>query len=152
MFSLKVVKFVFLLASVAGDFIMQKIVHRFFLFFFFDIRFIVHREFVPQGQPVNRELNCEVLRRLKGDVRRKRPYMWFAKNLIFSEHHQDFVTREFHDKYNILSHPPYPPHLAPADFHRFPKQEMQLKDRHFNTVAEIKDESQKILDSLPINK
>lgn len=90
-------------------------------FFFFDIRFIVHREFIPRDQTVNREFNCEVLRRLKGYVRRKRPYAWIEKDLIFSGHHQHSLTREFHAKYSILSHPPYPPDVAPADFHRFSK-------------------------------
>jgi histone-lysine N-methyltransferase SETMAR len=38
---------------------------------FFDIRGIVHREFVPQGQTVNKTFYCEVLRRLRENIRRK---------------------------------------------------------------------------------
>jgi hypothetical protein len=39
------------------------------LIVFFDIRGIVHREFVPEGQNVNAEFYCNVLRRLKEDMR-----------------------------------------------------------------------------------
>jgi histone-lysine N-methyltransferase SETMAR len=39
------------------------------LIVFFDIRGIVHREFVPQGQTVNKKFCCEVLRRLRENIR-----------------------------------------------------------------------------------
>ena len=40
---------------------------------FFDIRGIVHYEFVPTGQTVNQVYYLEVLERLHEKVRRKRP-------------------------------------------------------------------------------
>ena len=43
---------------------------------FFDWKGIVHHEFVPRGQMVNRELYQEVLARLREAVRRKRPELW----------------------------------------------------------------------------
>ena len=46
------------------------------LIVFFDVRGIVHREFVPPGQTVNQEFYLEVLRRLRENVRRKRPELW----------------------------------------------------------------------------
>jgi len=41
-----------------------------------DVQGIVHREFVPPGQTVNQEFYFEVLRRLRENVRRKRPELW----------------------------------------------------------------------------
>jgi len=41
------------------------------LIVFFDIRGMVHHEFVPKGQIVNAEFYCNVLRRLREDIRRK---------------------------------------------------------------------------------
>jgi hypothetical protein len=41
-----------------------------------DFRGIVHREFVPQGQTVNTKFYCEFLRRLRENIRRKRPDLW----------------------------------------------------------------------------
>ena len=43
---------------------------------FFDSRGIVHHEYAPEGQIINKEYYLEVLRRLRGAVRRKRPDMW----------------------------------------------------------------------------
>ena len=40
---------------------------------FFDWKRIVHHEFLPRGQMVNKQLYQEVLARLRGAVRRKRP-------------------------------------------------------------------------------
>jgi len=41
------------------------------LIVFFDIRGIVHHEFVPEGQAVDAEFYCSVLCRLREDIRRK---------------------------------------------------------------------------------
>jgi len=43
---------------------------------FFDWKGIFHREFVPRGQILNKQLYQEVLARLRGAVRRKRPELW----------------------------------------------------------------------------
>jgi len=46
---------------------------------FFDWKGIVHHEFVPRDQMVNKELYQEVLSRLRDAVRRKRPELWENK-------------------------------------------------------------------------
>jgi len=43
---------------------------------FFDIKGIVHKEFVPRGQTVNSVFYCDVLRRLREKVQRQRPQLW----------------------------------------------------------------------------
>jgi histone-lysine N-methyltransferase SETMAR len=43
------------------------------LIVFFDIRGIVHHEFIPEGQTVNAEFYCNVFLRLREDIRGKRP-------------------------------------------------------------------------------
>jgi histone-lysine N-methyltransferase SETMAR len=108
---------------------------------FFDIRGIVHREFVPQGQTVNKKFYCEVLRRLRENIRRKRSDPWRAKNWILHDDnapcHRALIVREFLANHNMLSlpHPPYSPDLSPADFFLFPKMKMQLKGRRFHSVT-----------------
>jgi len=46
------------------------------LVMFCDWKGIVHHEFVPRGQMVNRQLYQDVLARLRDAVRRKRPELW----------------------------------------------------------------------------
>jgi len=50
------------------------------LIVFFEVRGIVHREFIPPGQTVNQEYYLEVLRRLRENVQRKRPELWRSGN------------------------------------------------------------------------
>ena len=57
------------------------------LIIFFDIRGIVHKEFVPPGQTVNGKFCCKVLRRLRENVRRKRSETW--KNGDWLLHHDN---------------------------------------------------------------
>jgi hypothetical protein len=51
----------------------------------------------------------------------------------------------------IVPHPPYLPDLAPCDFALFPKLKLKLKGRSFETVFDIRRESQAILDSIKEN-
>jgi hypothetical protein len=51
------------------------------LVIFFDIKRIVHKEFVLAGQTVNSTYYCDVLWRLRENVRRFRPEHWTQKLL-----------------------------------------------------------------------
>ena len=44
--------------------------------YFFDCEGVVHYEFAPRGQMINKENYVEVLERLRNAVRRKRPRFW----------------------------------------------------------------------------
>jgi len=124
------------------------------LIVFFDIRGIVHHEFAPEGQTVNAEFYCNVLRRLRKNIRRKRPELWCVGNWLLHDDnapsHRALVTREFlaHKGIITLPHPPYSPDLAPCDFFFFPKMKLQLMGRRFDRVEEIQRESQNVLGTL----
>jgi transposase len=113
------------------------------LIVFFDIQEIVHHGFVPEGQTVNAEFYCNVLSRLREDIQRKRPVLWYAGNWLLHDDnapsHRALVTREFlaHKGIITLPHPPYSQDLAPCDFFLFLKMKLQLKGRHFDRVEEI---------------
>ncbi|UYV77670.1 hypothetical protein LAZ67_15001859 [Cordylochernes scorpioides] len=86
---------------------------------FFDIRGIVHCEFVPQGQTVNSAFYLEVLRRLKRQIARVRTDI---KDTVKLHHdnatsHTDFIITNFLARSNtpVIPHPPYSPDLAPID-------------------------------------
>jgi hypothetical protein len=61
-------------------------------------------------------------------------------------------TQRFLAKYKmaLIPHPPYSPELAPCDFFLFPEMNLKLKERRFDTIEEIKAESQGVLDTLTV--
>ena len=117
--------------------------------FFFDIRGILHKEFVPPGQTDNGNFYCDW-----GKVRHKWPEMW--KNGDWLLHHDNapahtwLIVREFLTNSNMTTvpHPAYSPDLAPCDFFVFTKMKLQLKERHFVSIEEIQAVSQQVLNTL----
>ena len=87
---------------------------------FFDWKGIVHHEFVPHGQMVNKQLYQEVLARLRDAVRRKRPELW--ENQTWILHHDNapahvlLLIRSYLAKHqtSVVPHEPYSPDLAPS--------------------------------------
>jgi len=85
---------------------------------FFDIDGLVHHEYVPRGQTVNKEFHKTVLQRLRDAVRGHRPEKWRSGNWILHHDnapaHRAVTTNEFLTKHNLssLPHPPYSSDLA----------------------------------------
>ena len=107
----------------------------------FDQEGIVHWQFVPPGMTVNADFYCDVLRRLRENVQRKRP----QKLIIQHDNvpaHRSFKVSQFLAKNNttVIPHPPYLPDLAPCDFFLFPMLKLRMKGRRFETIEEIQEE------------
>ena len=89
---------------------------------FFDQEGIVHREFVPPGMTVNADFYCDVIIRLRENVRRKRPQKWRNQNFIIHHDnvpaHSSFKVSQFSAKNNmtVIPQPTYSPDLAPCDY------------------------------------
>ena len=82
---------------------------------FANIQGVVCKEFVPPGQTMNDKLYCEVLKRLREGIRRKRPDKW-KKNNWFLHHdnaptHISLIVQQFRTSKNITVIPP-PIHLT----------------------------------------
>jgi len=60
---------------------------------FFDSECIVHHEYAPDGQTINKEFYLEVLRHLHESVRRKRPEKWRDGDWIL---HRDNAAHTLH--------------------------------------------------------
>jgi len=104
---------------------------------FFDIRGIVHYEFVPTGQTVNQVYYLEVLEMLREKVRRKRPE-FFANNSWILHHdnasaHTALSVREFlaTKQITVLEHPAYSLDLAPSDFFSVPEDKRNTERKAF---------------------
>jgi hypothetical protein len=63
--------------------------------------------------------------------------------------HTSVLTQQFlaKNKMAVILHPLYSPDLAPCDFFLFPKRKLKLKGHWFDTIEEIKDESQRVFDT-----
>ena len=100
----------------------------------------------------NAAFYVEVLKRLRENVRRKRPDQWRNNTCLLHNDnaptHAALLTRFLTDNnMTVVPHPPYSPDLAPSDFFLFPKLKMKLKGWRFQT-EEIQVESQAILNML----
>jgi hypothetical protein len=80
---------------------------------FFDMKWIVHCELVAPKTTVNSDFYCDILRRLRENVRRRRPELWHNHNWLLHHDnaptHTSLKTTEFVTNNNmvIVPHPPY---------------------------------------------
>ncbi|UYV74934.1 hypothetical protein LAZ67_12001834 [Cordylochernes scorpioides] len=106
---------------------------------FFDIKGIVHYEYLEEGQTINKESYLNIMRRVHESIRLKRSEMWSSKNWIIHHDNAPPHTATSVPTYlakhgiQILQQPPYSPDLAPNDFFLFPKLKMALKGRIIDT-------------------
>jgi hypothetical protein len=88
---------------------------------------------------VNSGFYCDVLRRLRGNVRRRRPELWRVQTWLLNHHnapsHPSVFTQHFLAKHkmSVILRRPYSPDLAPCDFFLFPKMKLKLKGHRFGT-------------------
>ena len=114
-------------------------------------RFLIHHEYAPDGQTINKEFYLEVLRRLRESVRRKRPEKWQDGNWILQHDnapaHTSHLVQQFLAKHGTvqLQQPPYSPDLAPCAFFLFQRLKEVLKGHRFEATEDIKWNSTKTL-------
>ena len=127
------------------------------LIVFLDIQGIVHFEFLPQSQTVNRTVYKEILWHLVRSVHDKRQSLWEANAWALHDNnapaHTALSICQFLAERNIatLEHSPYSPDLAPCDFFLFPKIKSVLKGTHFSDIDFIKKAVTTELKKIPEN-
>jgi len=85
---------------------------------FFDVKRNVHKEFVPTGQNVNSGFYCDVLRRLRENLRRRRPKLWREQTWLLhhdnAPSHTSVLTQQYLAKNKIAV---IPTHRTPLIWH-----------------------------------
>ncbi|UYV80409.1 hypothetical protein LAZ67_19000120 [Cordylochernes scorpioides] len=106
----------------------------------FDVKVLVHYEFVPKCQTINQHYYLDA-------VRQKIPEKWHQKNWLLhhdnARPHTAVTVQLYLAKHGIalLPQPPYSPDLAPNDFFLYPKIKRVLKGPRFDSIPEIKENS-----------
>jgi hypothetical protein len=122
---------------------------------FFDTHGLIHKGFVPEGQIVNSAFYVEVIGRLLKRISPVRPQFreecsWFMLH-DNAPSHSALVVKPFLAKHGIveISHPPYSPDLAPADYFLFLTVNTTLKGKRFQDVEDNKKNVMAELNAVP---
>lgn len=108
------------------------------LIVFFYCEGVVHHEYAPRGQTINKEYYLEVLKRLRDAIRRKRHQLWSSGDWLLHHDnvpaHASNLVQQYLTKHKVvqLRQPPYSPDVAPCDFWLFPRLKMPLIGHRFD--------------------
>lgn len=103
---------------------------------FFNIRGVLHAEFVPPGQTVNQAFYLEVLKRLYNSVRQKIPDLWGTKYCSCGNFSALLFSQKQHDPREALA--PYSPDHAPCLFFVPKNEERYMKGHRFDNQEDVK--------------
>ena len=111
---------------------------------FFDCSGPLRIEFLGEGATVNSDRYVQTLSDLKKDIRNTRrngP----APTLLLHDNARPYTARRTVNAiqrlhYELLSHPPYSPDLAPADFALYPRLKKFLRGRIFENRDSLEQE------------
>lgn len=104
---------------------------------FWDRRGVIHWELLEKGQSMTADLYCQILRRVKKQLRNRRiPVIFLHDN---AKPHTAKMTKKLLEEFGweVLEHPPYSPDLAPSDYHLFRSMEHWLRNKKFKNVNEM---------------
>ena len=107
---------------------------------FFDYRGVVHYEFLPTGQNVNKEYYLSIMRHLSEAIRKKNygpTTLGFCTTIMHRRTLPWFFVSFSPNTTYIAPQPPYSPDLAPCDFWLFPKLKRPLRGNRLESIEDI---------------
>ncbi|UYV77403.1 hypothetical protein LAZ67_15000881 [Cordylochernes scorpioides] len=113
---------------------------------FWDCKGVLLIDYLLPNTTVNAARYCEVLTKLRAAKKRKRPGLLSRKVLLVHDNARPHAARTTQTllenfKWEIFTHPPYSPDLAPSDFHLFPALKLHLGGKHFANDDEVQAEA-----------
>lgn len=121
---------------------------------FWDARGVIHIDYLEKGKTINGEYYANLLDQFNQILLEKRPHL-AKKKILF---HQDnarvhtcaIAMAKLHElRYELLSHPPYSPDLAPCDYFLFPNLKKWLGGKRFSSNEKIILETNAYFEGLP---
>lgn len=111
---------------------------------FWDAKGVIMVDYLPKGVTINSAYYCTLLRRLREEIKEKRPGLLRKKVLFHHDNARVHTSVETMAQirdcgFELLPHPAYSPDLAPSDFHLFPNLKKHLGGQKFSTNEEVED-------------
>jgi [histone H3]-lysine36 N-dimethyltransferase SETMAR len=120
-----------------------------------DVEGIIHWEVLPPNQTINAAFYCLQLDRVRASLMAKRPGLVNRRGVILhhdnARPHAAVSTRQklMSFGWEVLSHPPYSPDLAPTDYHLFRALNNSFSQKTFDDVDAVKTAIQDFFNSKP---
>ncbi|CAK9803068.1 Histone-lysine N-methyltransferase SETMAR [Anthophora quadrimaculata] len=118
-----------------------------------DYKGILYFELIPQNQTINSNVYVQQLAKLSDAIQEKRPALSNRKGVVFhhdnAKPHTSLITRQklLELGWDVLSHPPYSPDLAPSDYHLFRSMQNSLNGKIFNNADDVRSHLIQFFDS-----
>ena len=118
---------------------------------FWDVKGIIFIDYLQKGTTINSVYYCALLDRLKAEIAKKRPHLQKKKVLFHQDNAPCHKSMKTVVKFNelgfeLLTHPPYSPDLAPSDFFLFSDLKRMLAGKKFNSNDEVIAETEAYFD------
>lgn len=120
-----------------------------------DCQGLLYYELLKYGETVNSERYCEQLVKLSDALKLKRPYLVNRKGVIFHQDnarpHVSIMTQQKLNElgWEILTHPPYSPDIAPSDYYLFRSLQNHLNGKKMESFDAVKKCVDDFFDSKP---
>ena len=109
-----------------------------------DYKGILYFELLSKKQMINSNVYVQQLAKLNDALQEKRPELADHKRVVIqhdnSKFHTSLVARQklLELGWDVLSHPPHSPDLAPSDYHLFRSMQKSLNGKIFNDADDVK--------------
>ncbi|CAK9803204.1 Histone-lysine N-methyltransferase SETMAR [Anthophora quadrimaculata] len=120
---------------------------------FWDRKGVLLVDFMPSGTTINTDRHSEILKKLRRAIQNRRRGMLSKGVSILHDNARPHVAPTTvdllqHFGWDIITHPPYSPDLAPNDYHLFTKLKENLAGMRFSNDDEVKDEVLRYLNDM----
>ena len=121
---------------------------------FWDMKGVIHIDYMPRKTTINGQYYGELLERLRNSIQQKRRGMWKRGVLLLHDnapsHRSDVAQAALCELgFDKLPHPPYSPDLAPSDYYLFRHLKAHMKGKRFQDDEDVKREAEAWLEGQP---
>ena len=108
---------------------------------FWDKKGVLLENYLQQGSAINEKYHCALLMKLRQNIKEKHQGKLSKGVILLHDNASSHTASETMTKltslgFQVMSHPPYSPNLAPSDYYLFPKLKKHLKGQGFEGVLE----------------